>query len=121
VKPAGRFGLLGLGQKAGTIVVGTNGIRAGLQRGEICLVVLASDRGTRTEEKVGRLARGRGIPLLMGPAAQELGRLLGRETVQAVGVRDARLAAGLLAAEAGETESSQEAFGDEHADPRSRG
>ena len=92
---ANRLGLLGLGLKAGTVVIGTGGVRAALQRDELALVVLARDRSPRTEEKVGRLARARGVAVIVGPAASDLGRPLGRESVQAVGVRDPRLAAGI--------------------------
>ena len=92
---AGRIGLLGLGLRAGKVVVGTGGVRDGLQRGDFLLVIVASDRSSRTDEKVSRLAEARGVPLLEGPSATELGQRLGRETVQAVGVTDPHLAAGL--------------------------
>ncbi len=59
------------------------------------MVVVAGDRSPRTDEKVGRLARARGIPVLVGPQAAVLGRQIGRTAVQAVGVQDAQLAAGI--------------------------
>lgn len=93
----GPLGLLGLGARAGSLVVGVNGVRAALQRGEVALVVAARDRSPRTEDKVLRLARGKRVPVLMGPTAEQLGARIGREAVQVVGVRDARLAAGMLA------------------------
>ncbi len=87
--------LLGLGVRAGTVVIGTSGVRADLQRGKLALVVVAGDRSPRTDEKVGRLARARGIPVLVGPGAAALGKQIGRAAVQAVGVRDAQLADGI--------------------------
>lgn len=90
-----RLGLLGLGMRAGHVVVGTNGVRAGLQRGEIFLVIVAEDCSRRTEEKVVRLARATGVPTMTGPVARTLGDRLGRSAVQAVGVRDVQLVAGL--------------------------
>lgn len=89
--------LLGLGVRAGNVVIGVAGVRAGLQRGTVVCVVLAADAGQRTMEKVGRLAEGKQIPVLRGPAAAELGTGLGRPPVQAVGVTDAALARGLIA------------------------
>lgn len=89
--------LLGLGLRAGNVVVGVAGVRAGLQRGQVVCVVLAEDAGQRTMEKVGRLAAAKQIPVLRGPVAMELGRELGRPPVQAVGVTDAALARGLIA------------------------
>lgn len=76
-------------------MLGTSAVRAGLKLGQVRLVVLASDHSRRTDEKVGRLARARGVPVLLGPEAHELGRRLGRAPLQAVGVRDQHLAAGL--------------------------
>ena len=81
--------------RAGTVVIGTSGVRAELQRGKVALVVVAGDRSPRTDEKVGRLARARGIPVLVGPGAAALGKRIGRAAVQAVGVRDAQLADGI--------------------------
>lgn len=91
--------LLGLGVRAGTVVVGVAGVRAGLQRGTVACVVLAADASPRTTEKVERLAHGRGIPVLRGPAAAQLGAGLGRPPVQAAGVADRALAHGLLSVE----------------------
>ena len=84
--------LLGLGVKAGTVVIGTAGVRAGLQRDEIALVVVAADASQRTEEKVIRLARAKGIPVSVGASTQVLGQSVGRDSVQTVGVRDRQLA-----------------------------
>jgi len=89
--------LLGLGLRAGNVVVGVAGVRAGLQRGKLVCVVLAQDAGERTMEEVTRLAEAKGIPVLRGPVATELGAGLGRPPVQAVGVADQALARGLIA------------------------
>lgn len=77
------------------MTVGVSGVRAGLQRGAFACVVLAADASPRTQEKVGRPARARGIPVLTGPSAEVLGAGLGRPSVQAVGVSDPALARGL--------------------------
>jgi len=89
--------LLGLGLRAGNVVVGVAGVRAGLQRGKLACVGLALDAGPLTIEKVVRLADAKSIPVLRGPAAVELGAGLGRPPVQAVGVADPALARGLMA------------------------
>ncbi len=89
--------LLGLGLRAGNVVVGVAGVRAGLQRGKLACVVLAEDAGQRTIEKVARLAEARQIPVLRGPGATDLGAGLGKPPVQAVGVTDPALARGLMA------------------------
>src|SRR2546430_12808372 len=79
-------------------VVGVAGVRAQLQRDALRCVVLARDASPRTLEKVERLARARGVPIVRGPEAFALGHGLGRPPVQAVGVADAALARGLVGA-----------------------
>ena len=89
-------GLLGLGARGRKLVVGVAGVRARLQRGTVQAVVLAADASVRTREKVERLAVARGIPVLVGPEAVQLGQRLGRSPVQAVGVEDRALARGMV-------------------------
>jgi ribosomal protein L7Ae-like RNA K-turn-binding protein len=89
--------LLGLGVRAGTVVIGVAGVRAGLQRSKLACVVVAEDASPRTVDKVLRLAEARKIPVLRGPAAAVLGEQLGRPPVQAAGVTDRALARGLIA------------------------
>ena len=92
---AGVLGLLGLAQRAGALVAGTARVRVALQRGNLELVIVAVDRSRRTDEKVVRLAHGKAVRVVLGPTATELGRRLGRETVQVVGVTDPQLAKGI--------------------------
>jgi len=80
-----------------TWVTPLRGGRAKLQGDARRCVVLAADASPRTRERVGGLARARGVPVVRGPAAGELGAGLGRPPVQAVGVEDAGLARGLVA------------------------
>ena len=91
------LGLLGLAARAGAITIGTGATRAGLQRREVRLVILAADRSPRTEEKVERLARGTAVPVMVGPEAIALGARIGRGAVQAVGIVDPGFAEGILA------------------------
>ena len=89
--------LLGLGVRAGNVVIGVAGVRAGLQRGKVYCVVLAADASPRTIDKVVRLAEAKRVPVLRGPEANELGAGLGKPPVQAVGVSDPALVRGLMA------------------------
>ncbi len=88
-------GLLGLGLRARRVTVGVMGVRAGLARGAFACVVVAADASPRTRDKVTGPARARGVPVIIGPMAAELGAGLGRPSVQAVGVSDPALARGL--------------------------
>lgn len=90
------LGLLGLGARNRGLVIGTAAVRAALQQSDLALVVVASDASQRTDEKVIRLARATGVPVVTGPPASVLaGRIGQRSTVQAVGVRDRHLAVGI--------------------------
>jgi ribosomal protein L7Ae-like RNA K-turn-binding protein len=91
------LGLLGLGRNAGGLVIGVDAVHRALQQGKVHCVVLASDASGRAQEKVVRSARGRHVPLLIGPDAAAIGVQLGKPPVMAVGVRDRALASGLVA------------------------
>jgi ribosomal protein L7Ae-like RNA K-turn-binding protein len=95
------LGLLGLAARARAVTVGTGATRAGLQRGAVRVVVLAGDRSLRTKEKVERLARGTGVPVMIGPDAAVLGARIGRGSVQAVGIMNPGFAEGILASGSG--------------------
>src|SRR5580765_5497845 len=92
------LGLLGLGLRAGSVIVGVDGVRTGLRAGQCAVVGGAAEASPRALEKVVRLAEGRGVPRVMGPPAAEIGHRLGRPPVMVVGVRDPALARGIRAA-----------------------
>ena len=91
----GVLGLLGLGLRAGHVVIGVDGVRRALQARQVRCVVVASDASPRAVDKVVRLAEGQGVPLVPGPDAAAIGRQLGRPPVMVVGVRDRALADGV--------------------------
>jgi ribosomal protein L7Ae-like RNA K-turn-binding protein len=93
--------LLGLGFRARKVVIGVDRVRAGLQAGTVACVVVASDASPRAEEKVVRLAAGKGVPLLPGPTAEAIGARLGRPGIMVAGVLDRALAQGLAEASRG--------------------
>ncbi|HEX5819228.1 MAG TPA: ribosomal L7Ae/L30e/S12e/Gadd45 family protein [Gemmatimonadales bacterium] len=97
---SGVIGLIGLGMRAGHVVVGVDAVRSALQAGKCACVVVAVDATPRTQEKVVRLATAKGVPLVEGPGAALLGERLGRPPVMVVGIRDRALAAGVLGAAA---------------------
>ena len=90
------MGLLGLGLRAGSLVVGVEGVRGGLQRDDFWCVVLASNASDRAVEKVVALARAKKTPMVSGPVADEMGLKLGRPPVMVFGVTDRSLAQGIL-------------------------
>jgi ribosomal protein L7Ae-like RNA K-turn-binding protein len=95
------LGLLGLGLRSRGVVVGVEATRAALQRGGAAMVVIARDASERATETVVRLAGARGIPVVGGPTAREIGERLGRPPVMTVAVTDRHLARGIRAATTG--------------------
>ncbi len=84
-------------------MLGVDAVRAGLQAGRVKAIVVAADASPRAAEKVVRLARARGIPLVPGPAAEAIGARLGRPAIMVAGVVDRALAQGLAKAASGGT------------------
>jgi ribosomal protein L7Ae-like RNA K-turn-binding protein len=93
---SGVLGLLGLGLRGRNVAIGVDAVRKELQADRLGCVVVAADASPRAVEKVVRLAEARGVPLVRGPRADEIGARLGRPPVMAVGVRDRGLARGVL-------------------------
>lgn len=93
---SGLLPLLGLGARAGALVIGVDAVRAAVQAGKVRCVVLADNASGRAKDKVGRLVTGKGLPLVAGPSADAIGAQLGKPPVMAVGVRDRALADGIV-------------------------
>src|ERR1041384_4876431 len=86
--PARLLGLIGLGYRARSVVVGVDAVRKELQAGKWRCVVVADDASPRTLAKA--------VPLLTGPGAAAIGARVGKPPVMAVGVRDRALAGGMV-------------------------
>lgn len=89
------LGLIGLGVRARSVVVGVAQVRAAASRGRLALAVVAPDSSGHSRAKVLPLLSARHIGWIEGPSASELGHVTGRETTAAVGVTDAALAQGI--------------------------
>ena len=69
--------LLGLAQRAGAVVKGTDGTRRAVRRGDARLVLLAEDGSEAQRAKVVPLAEARGVPCLILGDRVRLGAALG--------------------------------------------
>ena len=78
--------LLGLAQRAGAVVKGTEATRQALRRGEARLVLLAEDGSEAQRLKVLPLAEARGVPWETLGGMDELGAALGSGPLAAVAV-----------------------------------
>lgn len=92
------MGYLGLGLRAGSVVVGVDAVRRALQARDCRCIVVARDASQRAREKVVRLANATGVPQVEGPEAADFGAQLGKPPVMVAGVKDAALADGIVRA-----------------------
>ena len=71
-------GLIGLGYRGRSVVVGVDAVRRELQAGKCWCVVVAEDASPRAMEKVVRLAAAKAVPLLPGPRRRRDRRAVGK-------------------------------------------
>ena len=90
--------LLGLARRARSVTVGSRETRSGLRRGEIRLVLLASDGSARDRERLVRLTKESRVPARTVGSREELGSWIGQGPVAVLGVQDPNLAAAVIAA-----------------------
>jgi ribosomal protein L7Ae-like RNA K-turn-binding protein len=91
------LGLIGLGVRGRGAVVGVQQVREAARRGKLQLAIAAPDASSNSLDKVLPLLRARGIDVLAGPSAVELGAAVGRESTAVVGIVDRGLAKGIRA------------------------
>jgi ribosomal protein L7Ae-like RNA K-turn-binding protein len=91
------LGLVGLGVRGRGAVVGVERVRDAARRGKLQLAIAAPDASSNSLDKVLPLLRARGITVVRGPSAAELGSAAGRETTAVIGIVDRGLAKGIRA------------------------
>ncbi|MEX2182585.1 MAG: ribosomal L7Ae/L30e/S12e/Gadd45 family protein [Gemmatimonadaceae bacterium] len=92
------LGLLGLGVRGRRAVVGVERVRDAVKKGTVRVAVVAADASRHSLDKIVGLLEARHVPTLRVESAGDLGAAVGRETTAVVGVMDAQLAKGILAA-----------------------
>ena len=91
------LGLIGLGLRARSAVVGVERVREAARRGRLALAVVAPDASRHSRDKVLPLLAARGVRVVEGPGTIALGAATGREATAAVGILDPALARGVRA------------------------
>jgi ribosomal protein L7Ae-like RNA K-turn-binding protein len=91
------LGLIGLGVRGRGAIVGVQQVREAAKRGKLLLAIAAPDASTNSLDKVLPLLHARGITVLAGPIAAELGAAVGRDATAVVGIVDRGLAKGIRA------------------------
>jgi len=91
------IGLIGLGVRGRGAVIGVERVRDAAKRGKLHLAIAAPDASSNSLEKVVPLLRARGITIVAGPSAADLGSAAGREATAVIGIVDKGLAKGIRA------------------------
>lgn len=89
--------LLGLGVRGRLVVVGVEQVRAAARKGGLALALVADDAAAHSVAKVVPLLEARGVPVLGGVGTRDLGEVVGKDQVAAVGIVDPALARGIRA------------------------
>jgi ribosomal protein L7Ae-like RNA K-turn-binding protein len=92
------LGLAGLGVRARNAVVGVDQVRAAAQAGTLKLALVAADVSRHSRDKLVPLLVAKGILVVDGFTASDLGGVAGRDTTAAIGIVDAQLAKGIRGA-----------------------
>jgi len=85
-------GLLGLARRAGKLTLGSDAVENGLRHQKIHAVVLAEDAARATVKKFEEASARNGVPIFQAFSRDELGKLMGRETLAILGVNDSSFA-----------------------------
>jgi ribosomal protein L7Ae-like RNA K-turn-binding protein len=89
--------LVGLGVRSRGAVVGVERVREAVKKGQLALVIVASDASKNSLDKVVPLLEARRVRIVRAPSASDLGQAVGREQTAAVGIVDEELARGIRA------------------------
>jgi ribosomal protein L7Ae-like RNA K-turn-binding protein len=91
------LGLIGLGVRGRGAIIGVQQVKEAARRGKLHLAIAAKDASSNSLDKVLPLLRARGIAVVQGPGAAELGAAAGRDSVAVIGIVDNGLAKGIRA------------------------
>jgi len=95
------LGLLGLAVRGRLALVGVDKVREAVKQGEkgtVRVAVVAADVSPNSRDKVDGLLAARNVPTFEVSSAVALGRAVGKESTAIVGVVDAQMAKGIIAA-----------------------
>lgn len=87
--------LIGLGARGRLVVVGVDQVRSAAQRGKLEIALVAPDASRNSLDKVVPLLKAKGIEIIEGLSASQLGAAVDRDSVAVIGITDPALAKGI--------------------------
>ncbi len=88
--------LIGFAKKSGRITLGRKATIKALEKGKICLILLASDAGLSLKREIINLASSMGVKVVSGDSKRDMGKAVGREVCSVLGFTDRRMAEGVM-------------------------
>jgi ribosomal protein L7Ae-like RNA K-turn-binding protein len=92
------LGLLGLSVRGRLALVGVDRVREAVKKDEVRVAIVAADASENSRDKILPLLVAREVPTIEVPSAAALGQAVGKDTTAVVGVTEAQMAKGILAA-----------------------
>ncbi len=86
---------MGLSQRAGKAVSGDFAVRQHIARGNVQLLVIATNTSERIKQDYIRMGQSKNIPTVLAFTKEELGSALGKSPRAAVAILDANFARGI--------------------------
>jgi ribosomal protein L7Ae-like RNA K-turn-binding protein len=83
---------LGISKKAGMLVEGYNTCEELIKKKKLYLMVVSDDVSQNTKEKFTNYCKSANIALLEGYSKEELGKILGRDEINLLGIKDLTMA-----------------------------
>lgn len=90
--------MIGIGQRAGKLISGSQAVKSHLNRGRVKLLVIANDASPQSAQEINRLAGAKAVPVLTYGSKDDLGRLIGKSPRSALAVTDEHIARGIIEA-----------------------
>lgn len=88
--------MIGLCMKAGQVVAGEFSVENGLKKGNVKLVIIATDASDNTKKKFRNMCDYREVPYYEYADKSELGHCIGKESRASIGICDDSFAKSIL-------------------------
>ena len=90
------YNFMGISKKAGFIVEGYNMCEEFIKRRKLYLIILSKEASENTKKKFNNYSQKYRVPVISGLAKEDLGRPLGLEEINIVGISDQKMAKQLI-------------------------
>jgi len=90
------YNFIGISKKAGYTVEGYNKCEESIKRRKLFLIILSEEASENTKKKFSNYSSKYGVPVISGLPKEELGRCLGLDEINILGISDQKMALQLI-------------------------